>query len=440
MLSSFVIVAACAGRSLDERPRGGETSGTGGTGGKGGTGGGTGGTVGGWGGTCFEAGSRVATPFGSVPIEMLRVGDEVLAFDSRTGAVVPRPLVATHVHETTRSGLLALADGRMLRVTPEHPIFLPRTQRYERAGSLRAADELFTLSVTQGPAPDRALRASSGASEAALIAVTASLLTPTAAYEARDLDAPVTVYNLSVADLETYFVEGVLVHNKSGATGGGSSGLGGTAGTGAGIGGAGFGGTAGTFEIAGASGETCMHGDLNAGSCDRFAGCLDPLSPEPDFIPLNRPVVTGGNGGAAGEGGAANEAGTGNTDGPTPGSTALELLLCEPRAMLPPDASYFLAYDLFLPDRADDYPVVPLLAGSDGDCGGIITGEVYRDSCAPPAPGTTTTQCLRLDENEVKDLLLVASEADALALVSNPRFVSGCACALEHFPYCEPSP
>jgi hypothetical protein len=91
------------------------------------------GGVSGVGSGCFEAGSRIATPSGSVPIERLEVGDTVLAFDERSGMVEPRRVQQTFVHEVEASGRLQLEDGRVLRVTDEHPIYDANLGDYERA-------------------------------------------------------------------------------------------------------------------------------------------------------------------------------------------------------------------------------------------------------------------------------------------------------------------
>src|SRR6185503_17667173 len=99
--------------------------------------GGVGGTVGFAGSFgCFVAGTRIATPSGTLSIEELRIGDLVLAYDEQTGLVVPRPVTATFVHPDHPIGALPLSDGRVLRVTPNHPVYLPDQQRYADAGEL----------------------------------------------------------------------------------------------------------------------------------------------------------------------------------------------------------------------------------------------------------------------------------------------------------------
>lgn len=84
-------------------------------------------------GTCIAAGTRVATPCGQIPIEVLDVLDEVLAFDPERGG-----LAAARVVEIRRSQrecvCLQLASGGVLKLTPDHPVWSPETRRYEAAG------------------------------------------------------------------------------------------------------------------------------------------------------------------------------------------------------------------------------------------------------------------------------------------------------------------
>ena len=90
-------------------------------------------------------------------------------------------------------GALPLSDGSVLRVTANHPIYLPDQQRYADAGELAGDERLLTLTASTQ---------------------TSSVIS--GAFQASAAD-PVTVYNITVAGEHNYFAEGVLVHNKSGA-------------------------------------------------------------------------------------------------------------------------------------------------------------------------------------------------------------------------------
>lgn len=84
-------------------------------------------------GMCIAAGTRVATPWGPIPVEVLDVLDEVLAYDPVAGG-----LTAARVVEIRRSQRecvsLQLACGGALRLTSDHPVWSPETRRYEAAG------------------------------------------------------------------------------------------------------------------------------------------------------------------------------------------------------------------------------------------------------------------------------------------------------------------
>jgi hypothetical protein len=347
--------------------------------------------------SCFEAGSLVATPHGSVPIETLGAGDEVLAFDERTGVVVPRRILRTWIHETTRTGTLALRDGRVLRVTPEHPVFVAATQRFERADAIGRGDELVTLPFTlAGSAPTPS-------------AMPASVLASSNGYSLRELDSPVTVYNLSIEDLETYFVDGVLVHNKTGGTSYAGQNFGGKGGSGGG---------AGQCEP--------EHSDSIVEDCIAHDLCLDPARPVPDFVPLNRPVASVGEGGAGGEGpfADAGAAGVPGDDDESLGFTSIEVGYCSQDYDRSGDAHYYLAYDAYQPDGQTPTHEI---AQSFGGCLAAGFGIVVLSDRSVPPRGSWTTQCVRLTGQDLYDgLQLRILESDAR--LDNPRFVTGCEC------------
>ncbi|HKW77828.1 MAG TPA: Hint domain-containing protein [Candidatus Limnocylindria bacterium] len=88
---------------------------------------------------CLARGTRIATPAGEVAVEDLRVGDVVWTLDAH-GERFAAPLVAIGsapvppTHEVVR---LALADGRIVTVSPGHP-----TADGRRVGDLHAGDVL----------------------------------------------------------------------------------------------------------------------------------------------------------------------------------------------------------------------------------------------------------------------------------------------------------
>lgn len=72
---------------------------------------------------CFAAGTQVATPQGMRPIEGLSPGDTVLSYDIAEGRLRQGKVTALWAHPAQPVGRLDLEDGRVLRVTDEHPIF-----------------------------------------------------------------------------------------------------------------------------------------------------------------------------------------------------------------------------------------------------------------------------------------------------------------------------
>ncbi len=169
--------------------------------------------------SCFGAGTLVATPNGPTPIERLRMGDRVLAYDLENEVIVVSQVTAVFVHELVRTGVLRLARGLAaqkrperlraegdteLRVTPNHPIFSQETGKFVDAGTLRAGSKLLYLDGRR-----------------------------TTPGQCAGFDETVsrveTVYNITVERHHNYFANGVLVHNKEPAgdwTTGGTGGAG----------------------------------------------------------------------------------------------------------------------------------------------------------------------------------------------------------------------
>ena len=71
------------------------------------------------GGGCVEQGTQVLTPSGPVPIERLKPGDTVLGADRKTIL----PVTVRSLMQVQPGEYLELSvNGRILRVTDEHPI------------------------------------------------------------------------------------------------------------------------------------------------------------------------------------------------------------------------------------------------------------------------------------------------------------------------------
>lgn len=156
--------------------------------------------------SCFVRGSRVLTPKGWRPIESLAEGDEVTSLDPERGAVVVRRIRKVMKRSAPRVVRVQAGEIAVAGVSPEHPFWDAATRSFRPVASLSLDSRLLVLLP--------------GAREPRELAVDAVALLANA--------GPVDVWNLEVEGEEhTYFVEGILVHNKSTSSGGGYGGGGG---------------------------------------------------------------------------------------------------------------------------------------------------------------------------------------------------------------------
>jgi hypothetical protein len=130
---------------------------------------------------CVAEGTLVETPSGPRPVEMLRVGDAVLAV-APDGSRAETRVLAVRRSVVAWWLRLELGAGQALEVTPSHPISTDAGWR--PAGALRAGERIQT---TSGLVP----------------------------LQATDIRIGVlAVYDLSVDPHENFIAGGVVVHNK----------------------------------------------------------------------------------------------------------------------------------------------------------------------------------------------------------------------------------
>ena len=135
---------------------------------------------------CFVAGTPVATEAGLKPIEEIRPGDKVWAWNETTDEVTLRPVVNRFIHR--RSEVFEIKVGRdAFKVTGEHPFYVAG-KGWTPAQDVRSGDEFVT-------------------SENCVLAVDAI----------EKHQGEVLVYNFEVSTDHNYYVgeEGILTHNVS---------------------------------------------------------------------------------------------------------------------------------------------------------------------------------------------------------------------------------
>ena len=137
---------------------------------------------------CFTGDTLVAAENGQIRIDEIEVGDKVWAYDIFTGETALKEVTKVYVHEVDEILHLYTSCGD-IDTTTNHPFYVI-DKGWVAAGDLVEGDEIYLLDGT-------------------VAYVTGS--------EIEKLDEAILVYNLEVADFNTYFVGDVpvLVHNES---------------------------------------------------------------------------------------------------------------------------------------------------------------------------------------------------------------------------------
>lgn len=93
---------------------------------------------------CFVEGTPVSMADGSrVPIEMIRAGDRVLAFDRDTGAVEAQEVLVAGARDADDVYEVKLSDGTIMGVTGDHPFVTP--QGWQRVSAFKPGTEVRRL-------------------------------------------------------------------------------------------------------------------------------------------------------------------------------------------------------------------------------------------------------------------------------------------------------
>lgn len=91
---------------------------------------------------CFPAGVKITTRHGETPIEVVRVGDEVLSFSHRRHRLEWRSVKHCMRSAGGRLLVVELASGRRLRLTPDHPVWV-EGRGYVRAREVRRGEQVL---------------------------------------------------------------------------------------------------------------------------------------------------------------------------------------------------------------------------------------------------------------------------------------------------------
>ena len=137
---------------------------------------------------CFIAGTLVSSKNGLVPIESLKEGDFVYAYNELSDEVELQKVSKTFTHEVNKLVIIKFAN-REIVTTQIHPLWV-NEKGWTLAGNIDVCDSLKTRDSKSIPV------------ESIKIKIT---------------EQPVLVYNIEVENAHTYFVgdNEILVHNKA---------------------------------------------------------------------------------------------------------------------------------------------------------------------------------------------------------------------------------
>ena len=159
---------------------------------------------------CFKEGTLVATEDGLKPIEEIKVGDKVLAYDEATGEQAYKPVLQLFRNKTEEwCEVFVEVNGKteIITSTPGHKYYLPNNTENREIGLQQEHESYITLSekwvsACKLKAGDKVLLSDGKYGIVKSVKIHA-------------LKTPETTYNFEVEDFHTYYVgeDSVCVHN-----------------------------------------------------------------------------------------------------------------------------------------------------------------------------------------------------------------------------------
>ncbi len=136
---------------------------------------------------CFLKGTLIYTPNGYVPIENLKVGEEVYSYNEKTKEIEISKLTHVFTRQVTNYLKVTLKTGTVIYVTPEHPFYDKKTETWKPIKTFKVGDKLMDEEGNE-----------------------------VEIFSIEEKNEEVTVYNLEVDGNHDYFVskDNILVHNK----------------------------------------------------------------------------------------------------------------------------------------------------------------------------------------------------------------------------------
>ena len=131
-------------------------------------------------GSCFSAGTLIETANGQIPIEMIKIDDEVKSYNTKTKEIELAKVDELFVHEDCGDGLILNGS---IKTTTNHPFYVDG--KWVEAGDLKMGDEILHVDGLKHKITSMEINADKQ-----------------------------TVYNFEVPGHHNYFAEGYLVHNK----------------------------------------------------------------------------------------------------------------------------------------------------------------------------------------------------------------------------------